>query len=88
MYDSDIDLYFNFSFGLKRKSRLKTETELTHRPITGEIRKIHLFYHYLSLQLEGLRFYDQDGKLIYVSAYKWPSTHSGILKHEISLDEG
>ena len=58
---------------------------MTLRKITGEIRKIHLFFFHNGADLYGIRFFDTNGTLIYESAWKY-----GLMfeKREILLDEG
>ena len=56
--------------------------------ITGDIRKIVLFYWPDYARLCAMRFYDADSKMVYESAYKDPFINSGYRLHEILLQEG
>ena len=65
---------------------MESKHPLTRDLITGDIRKIHLYYWPGDGQLCGMRFYDGTGKMIYESAYK--NAFSGYSQHEILLNEG
>ena len=61
---------------------------MTLKKITGEIRKIHLYYWPRNAVLAGMRFYDATGKMIYESADKYAFISSSVKQHEILLNEG
>ena len=63
---------------------IQSNWELTRRPITGEIRKIILYFDRCET-LHGIRFFDTAGNCIYESAYKIGLNHK---QHEIILNEG
>ena len=67
---------------------MQSYNPLPRDPITGDIRKIHLFYRPYDGSLCGLRFFGSDGKLIYESAYKNAFFYFGFNQHEILLNEG
>ena len=67
---------------------MKSTCSLIYKPITGTIRKIIIFYHPAHAMLEGLRFYDAAGTLIYETAYKVPFTSSVYKYHEILMKDG
>ena len=59
------------------KLEIQSNKKLTRRPITGEIRKIHLFYNHPTVHcLEGIRFYDVDGVCIYEGGWHAAFTRS------------
>ena len=80
---SGFDLIF-----VEDQKYLESWKELTRRDITGDIRKIVLFYYPNNAVLRGLRFYDADGKLIYESSWKGAFTNPSFKQHEILLNEG
>ena len=69
------------------KPELKTRFALDRQPITGDIRKIHLYHNGGDL-LYAMRFFDAAGTLIYESAWKFVFTDDYmdyIKMHEILL---
>ena len=61
---------------------------MKRRPITGDIRKIQLYYYPHYAELRGIRFFNADGKMIYESACKRVFIDSYVEQHEILLNEG
>ena len=61
---------------------------MRHFQINGKVRKIHLYYYTKSAQLDGFKFYDANGNIIYKSAWKWGLPWFKTSKHEIMLAEG
>ena len=70
------------------KPNIQSKYPLTRRSITGEIRKIVLFYYDYDGQLTGIRFYDAAGQMLYESAWKGAFTSTYYKQHEILLNEG
>ena len=70
------------------KPNIQSKYPLTRRSITGEIRKIVLFYLPCDATLRGIRFFNADCKLIYESAWKGAFTSTYYKQHEILLNDG
>ena len=63
---------------------------MSRQPITGDIRKIQIFYdpRYEDGRVLAMSFYDVTGKVFYESAYKEAFTRPNIKQNEILLNEG
>ena len=64
---------------------IESANEMKRTEITGEIRKIVVFYRPSDGCLGAIRLFDSDGKIIYEGGRKSVFTNSWIKKYEIFL---